>query len=283
MFDQWDIGSSSGWFHNHYWLDFNSIQSGHKGDCEAFGLPENYTLVTTDYSMFPPKPTLDGEPAYENTLDGFGSRNGPRMGADVMRRKAYWALFAGAFGHTFGNVDIVTFHEPGQRIHAGENTYWKKALDSPGARQMQHVRTLMESRSALIRIPDQSIVASDPGTGLSHVRATGAVDGSYAFVYIPDGRAVSVNMAKIGGTVQASWFDPRTGVFTAIGQFANSGTQSFDAPGTTETGNDWILVLDSLGPTTLSPAPPPPTSSTPLDNPLVSSDLKYQNGLPTFP
>lgn len=263
VFAQSDIGSSSGWFHNHYWLDFNSIQSGHKDDAHAFGVPENYTLVMTDYRMFPAKPTLDGEPAYENTLDGFGSTNGPRMSADVIRRKAYWALFAGAFGHTFGNVDIVTFHEPGQPTYAGENTYWKAALDSPGAKQMRHVRTLMESRSALIRIPDQSIVTSDLGTGRSHVRATRASDGSYALVYIPDGRAVTVDTSKISGTVQASWFDPRNGVFIAIGQFANSGTQSFDAPGATQTGNDWVLVLDSLGPTTLAPAPPASSATAP--------------------
>jgi hypothetical protein len=83
------------------------------------------------------------------------------------------------------------------------------------------------------------------GTGLSHIRATRASDGSYAYVYIPDGRAVTVNMAKIIGTgVNASWFDPRTGAFTSIGQFENTGTQSFDPPGATQ--NEDCSCLDSV-------------------------------------
>ena len=45
--------------------------------------------------------------------------------------------------------------------------------------------------------------------------------------------------------VKASWFDPRTGEYTAIGDYPNSGTQIFDAPGTTAIGNDWVLVLDA--------------------------------------
>jgi hypothetical protein len=104
----------------------------------------------------------------------------------------------------------------------------------------------MQSRPLFGRVPDQSILASPAGSGLAHIRATRATDGVYAFVYIPDGRTVLVNMEKISGSgVQASWFNPRSGDFTTVGTFANSGLQKFDAPGITELGNDWVLVLDS--------------------------------------
>jgi Protein of unknown function (DUF4038)/Putative collagen-binding domain of a collagenase len=241
--------SSSDWFHQFPWLDFNSVYSSHMDNTEAYGYPETHKLISDDYALTPVKPTVDMEPVYEGTFDGIfhgNGSNGPRIGADVMRRKAYWGIFAGAFGYTFGNIDIVTLHENGRPFINGSSIPWKTAINSSGAAHMAHFRTLLESRSQLIRIPDQSMVSS-VGTGLSHIRATRASDGSYAYVYIPDGRAVTVNMAKIIGTgVNASWFDPRTGAFTSIGQFANTGTQSFDPPGATQNGNDWVLVLDSV-------------------------------------
>jgi hypothetical protein len=53
-------------------------------------------------------------------------------------------------------------------------------------------------------------------------------------------------MSRISGAkVKASWFDPRTGTYTAIGDYSNNGTQVFDPPGTAAIGNDWVLVLDA--------------------------------------
>jgi hypothetical protein len=111
---------------------------------------------------------------------------------------------------------------------------------------MRHLRTLMESKSFLNRIPDQSVAVAGIGSGLAHVQATRDSNGSYAMVYIPQGGAITVNMAKISGQgVQASWFNPRDGSISVIGNYPNSGTQTFDAPGATANGNDWVLILDS--------------------------------------
>jgi hypothetical protein len=249
--------SSSDWFHNYPWLDFNSIQSGHTIDNEAYNFPETHTLIASDYAKVPSKPVLEGEPAYEDTQDGFWyTKNGPRMGGDVIRRKAYWAIFAGAFGHTYGHNDIVAFHEPGRPSYSGQRNYWKDVLDAPGAADMRHLRTLLESRSHFVRIPDQSVLVSAAGSGPDHVRATRASDNSYVLVYIPNGRPVTVNVKSIrGDVVEASWFDPRTGAFSAIGQFCNAGIQGFDPPGNTRTGNDWVLILDAVSATTHSTSP----------------------------
>jgi hypothetical protein len=101
------------------------------------------------------------------------------------------------------------------------------------------------SRPLLNRIPDQSLLASPADTGIHHVRATRASDGGYAMIYVPTGGTVALKMDKIAGSgVKASWFDPRTGRITHIGNFPARGTREFDAPGPTEPGNDWVLVLD---------------------------------------
>jgi hypothetical protein len=65
--------TSSIWFHNEPWLQFNMFQSGHrrynqdtsKGDLH-FG-EDNWKYVDLDYRKKPVKPTFDGEPSYEES------------------------------------------------------------------------------------------------------------------------------------------------------------------------------------------------------------------------
>jgi hypothetical protein len=131
----------------------------------------------------------------------------------------------------------------------------QEALGREGARQMQHVRSLMESRPILGRVPDQSLVADNPPlasshqeslSGEKHVRAT-CGDG-YALLYVPHGDDLRVKLGhgNLGKRVRAWWFDPRTGESREIARFDNRGEKLFDPPGNPSRGNDWILVLDDL-------------------------------------
>ena len=109
---------------------------------------------------------------------------------------------------------------------------------------MRHARALLESRPFLHRVPDQTILGSDPGTGAEHVRATRAADGAYAFVYCPGGRSLTVELGRLSGPAIAGWwFDPRTGAARPIGERAGGTDETFDPPASGP-GNDWVLVLD---------------------------------------
>lgn len=67
---------------------------------------------------------------------------------------------------------------------------------------------------------------------------------TYAMVYVPVGRAFSVQMDKVTGPkVKAWWFNPRTGQATQIGEFENKGQRAFQSPDKGE-NLDWVLVLD---------------------------------------
>jgi hypothetical protein len=150
---------------------FNMIQSSHG----ALNTP-NYKMVSADYDLVPVKPTLDGEPCYEDHPVGFKPENGYFDAAEV-RKAAYWAVFAGAAGHTYGHHcvwSMCTNPEPYFIMH------WKQAIMRPGAWQMQYLRALIESRPFLERIPDQSLIAENY-EGANHLRATRGND--YAFVY----------------------------------------------------------------------------------------------------
>ncbi|NJM39614.1 MAG: hypothetical protein HC853_01990, partial [Anaerolineae bacterium] len=111
--------------------------------------------------------------------------------------------------------------------------HWCDAIERPGANQVRHLRTLMESTSRpyFSRIPDQSILASDAGAGANHVRATRDSEGRYALVYVPNTQTVTVHMSAISSpTTKVSWFDPRTGETRTVGEYATTGTRFFLTP-----------------------------------------------------
>jgi len=64
----------------------------------------------------------------------------------------------------------------------------------------------------------------------------------------------TIDMSKISGyQVNAWWYNPRDGkcydnsgdqITKPFGPYPASGTMTFDPPGETGTGRDWILVLD---------------------------------------
>jgi len=114
----------------------------------------------------------------------------------------------------------------------------------------------MESRPFLNRIPAPSLVVGDPGKGLDHVVATQGADGSYAMVYLPRAQPVTIALGRLSGErVRGWWFNPRTGVAEAAGEFERRGEGEFSPPGSGD-GQDWVLVLDDASRDLPPPAHP---------------------------
>jgi len=228
--------TSSTWFHDDPWLDFNMHQTGH-------GLADqvkSYDRIARDYARTPVKPVVDGEPLYEDHPLAFRSRdNGFSFDAHV-RQRAYWDVFSGAAGHTYGNHAVWQMYAPGRKPINGPLFYWNEAIHRPGANQMRYVRALVESRPYLSRVPDQSLVVNAL-EGADRIVATRG-DG-YAFVYSPQGRKFSVNLEKVAPKVQAWWYNPRDGAATDAGSFDTAGPHEFTCP-SEGFGSDWVLVLD---------------------------------------
>lgn len=235
--------SSSHHVHHEEWLDFNMIQSGH-GDA----IVANYLRVKADYERQPTKPTLDAEPCYEDHPVSFNTTKGYFDEADV-RKAAYYALLSGAFGHTYGHHSVwcmcpgqfesLDFDKPGAYFIMS----WQEALNRPGASQMRHARTIMESRPFAQRRPDQALLVSNY-EGSNYMAA--ARGDRYAFVYTPSGLAVNLRLGVLpGDTVGASWFNPRNGAIIGAGEYRNEGTLSLRPP-TSGRGQDWLLVIDAL-------------------------------------
>ncbi|MBO9611702.1 MAG: glycoside hydrolase family 140 protein [Dyadobacter sp.] len=235
---------SSKWFHDRLWLDFNMFQSGHRTYAQdndpkdlRYG-EDNWRYVEADYARTPVKPVLDGEPSYENIWHGLHDKTLPVWTADDVRRYAYWSVFAGACGFTYGNNGVM------QMRYARDPKLpsWEEAIDDPGAGQMMHLKKLMLSKPYFERVPDQSLIAEN-GERYDRLLATRGKD--YALIYTWNGRDMKIRMGKIGGAeVQASWYDPRTGQTRILGKIENKGIKTFNPPGEVRNGNDWVLVLE---------------------------------------
>lgn len=237
-FHPWGEHSSSEWFHNSSWLDFNMCQTGHGQ--RSYSVYKR--ILVRDYNLTPVKPCFDGEPRYEDHPVG---RQPEILGwfndADI-RQALYWNLFSGAFGHTYGCHPVWQMKSPGKEPVGLVRNNWYDVLDLPGAFDLIHARKLMESRPFLSRVPDQSVIAPAYFPETDYVVATRG-DG-YAFIYFPTGWQAEIVPDAIGAQkINAWWYNPRNGKSESIGTVDGKGARRF-VPPSSGRGNDWILVLD---------------------------------------
>jgi hypothetical protein len=243
---------SSTWFHNKKWLSFNTFQSGHRDYAQDTSLKDHkygedsWKYVTVDYNLKPVKPVLDAEPSYEDIPHGLHDTLQPRWTADDLRRYAYWSVFAGACGFTYGNNAVMQMRKADEKGGAyGAKVSWQQAIEHPGASQMKFLKQLMLSRRYFERVPNQSLIAGQQGEKYDRLIATGGK--RYAFVYTYNARNMEINTTGLQGSkIKASWYNPRNGEYTPIGNFAKKKLLSFIPPGEKKLGNDWVLVLDAI-------------------------------------
>ncbi|MEQ8704982.1 MAG: DUF4038 domain-containing protein [Phaeodactylibacter sp.] len=248
--------SSSDFFHGSGWLDFNMHQSGHGEAPES-----RWTVNQQDRALKPVKPSLDGEPCYEDipkrfwepspmpspyTLSAAGADTVFKAGwfdAHDVRNAAYWSVLSGACGHTYGNNNIWQMYEYGRKPNVYPRSDWKTALSHPGAAQMGYMRQLFESRDFRLLVPDADLLLNDPGSGFGKMMAAVASDGSYAYAYTPMGEPVQINLKRLGkSNYTYQWFDPRTGELTEARKMEAKQQNTFQPPATGPK-QDWVLSL----------------------------------------
>jgi chitodextrinase len=214
-----------------------------------------YAQVLTDYNRSNAIPTFLVEANYEF------EHNAADLGTpEILRRQAYWTMLSGAAGQMYGNGYTWPFASG-----------WQSNLDTPGSQQMGYVKFLFESRQWYDLIPDQGHTLVTAGYGTyadsgsleanDYVTAARTPDGALAMAYMPTVRTITVDMSRMGSPVQASWYDPSNGTFTAIAgsPLPNTGTRAFAPTGSNSAGDgDWVLVLDatSVPPDTQAPSVP---------------------------
>jgi hypothetical protein len=228
-------GGSAKWFHNDEWLDMNMFQTGH---CRENNVWDRMAYA---YNLKPTKPVFDGEPIYEDHPVCFdATENGTSSAYDV-RKSAWFDVFAGAFGHTYGCHDVWQMYAPHRTPVNGPHFPWYVAVDLPGAAQMKFVKRLIESRPFFDRVPDQSLITDALGAN-DHIQATRGND--YIFVYSSQGKKFTVNTGTISGQeINSYWYNPKNGEVKEIGKSPKKVQQEFTPP-SSGYGKDWVLVID---------------------------------------
>lgn len=242
---------SATWFNDADWLDFNMFQSGHrrygqtKGDGDNLAdsnvAEDNWRYVEASLSKNPLKPVLDAEPSYEGIPHGLHNPKECRWTADDVRRYAYWSVFAGSFGHTYGNNSIMQFYREGYAPAYGAQETWQEALKDEGFNQMKYLKELMLRFPFFERIPDQSVIAGTNGERYDRAIATRGND--YLLVYNYSARPMQIDLTKISGEKKkAWWFNPQNGSMTYIGEFENK-VADFQYDASYMRGEDRVLVV----------------------------------------
>jgi len=223
--------SSSQFWHNEDWLDFNMIETW----MDWFRI---YSMVQTDLLMVPPKPVVLSEPAYE---DGPEYPLGP-ITPQVMRRQAWWTFMAGGF-FTYGQNQMWRM-EPG---------WIDTALDTPGASQMTQFKAIANLRPWWKMIPDQSFFASGIGSERTLNTALRTLDRACAMLYFSSACHALVTLDIIATKrVRATWVNPLDSTQLDGGEydtgngkegavFPSSTTHWFTTPPRWE---DAVLILD---------------------------------------
>ena len=242
--------SSATWFHDADWLDFNMFQSGHrrydqvKGDGddteEAAKVEDNWRYVEAGLAMKPRKPILDAEPSYEEIPQGLHDPSQPWWKAPDVRRYAYWSVFAGACGHTYGHSSVMQMRKPGYPSAYGAVKTWYEGMEDPGFNQMKHLKNLILAFPYFDRVPDQSVIAGENGRRYDRLIATRGKD--YLLVYNYTNRPMEIDLTKISGKKKnAWWYDPADGSLQYIGAF-DSKVTPFHFDGAYGAGNDRVLI-----------------------------------------
>ena len=206
-------------------LDFNMQQSGHHLANGA-----NWIRLKHDLELEPHKPVLDGEPCYEDMpIDML--EHGPRFADREVRIAAYHAIFAGAFGHTYGANSVWQFHA---REHSPSQIFakltWRESLELLfAAHQLRHFRIFLETFPPSGLTPDWDVVLA-PGEERTRILALRSAH--QLLVFTPNGSGFKLRETSLETT---RWFDTRTGMF----QNAVGNTLEFVPP----TPEDWVLVV----------------------------------------
>ncbi len=256
------FSSSSDVLDNPAWLDFNMYQSGHE---KRF--LEVYRFAKKDLGLRPQKPTVDGEPAYEDIpvkfweymdfksgefadqVDDSGNikdktifPEGFFSGYDV-RVLAYWDMLAGAAGFTYGNNAVWQMQKEGETFVIPTLTDWKKALRRPGAESMKYFKRFFKQIDFTKIVSDQELILSDNPENEDQIRAAIANDGSYVLVYLAKPREVKLDLTEMTGErLQGFWYNPRNGKRKTIPKLSTSSPLILQPP-TNELEDDWVLLI----------------------------------------
>ena len=237
-----ECSTFSYWTPADQWISFTMLQSGHglyKKNyelIEAERAPKRVQQGTLDSLLQASPdslpqgssdaatliyPVWDGEPAYEmmptcwpvKDLNSF-------HGTYIVRKRAYWGLLAGAFGHTYGHASVWCTATQKDKNVVCRHT-WAEAIESDGSKQMKILRDFMEAYPLAYFEPCQERLlrqAAAEDVLDQHEQAAVRTDQDgrcVMLVYFAADTEEKIRLGDLfGSAVYGAWFDPKDGSLT---------------------------------------------------------------------
>lgn len=229
-------------FRNEPWLDLIGYQSGH-GDS-----PDTLRWLiagppATDWKSDPPRPYINLEPPYE---DHIAYQSKLPIDALTVRRAIYWSLLVTpTAGVTYGGHGVWGWDDgsgpPVAHPNTGTPKPWQEALLLPAAEQIAHVSACFNAIEWWRLRPAPELLAAQPGDFIPSrfIAAARSEHGDLALIYIPEERAIALYREQLQPEVTATWFNPRTGEYTAATIESDQQLFHFQTPAE----GDWVLLL----------------------------------------
>ncbi|PJM75951.1 hypothetical protein CSQ87_02745 [Bifidobacterium simiarum] len=236
-----ECSTMSYWTDDEAWISYIMLQSGHGVDAR------NFDLIAKEYDRARPMPVWDGEPAYEmmpTSWPDFTQFHDSWM----VRRRAYWGLLSGAFGHTYGHCSVWSSIGERERDAMFRKT-WFEALTDEGAGQMRYLRDAMESLGLGRCRPCRDVLAENPDDLEHHMQAAMSADGEALLVYLPSGGEAILHRTRVSELFCQSpeglgvlWYSPRNGD-RCEGRLIEEDSRLVGVAPTAGRGEDWLLVI----------------------------------------
>lgn len=209
-----ECSTFSYWTDEEAWISFIMLQSGH-------GItPKNYELIQKEYERTNAMPVWDGEPAYEAMPTEWPITPETKFhGPDIVRKRAYGSIFAGAFGYTYGHASVWCTVSEKERNELARYT-WTEALMSEGAHQMKILRDFLETFPAESYYPCQKALieqSRNPDRLADHRQACISRDRRILLVYFYRKVIESLDLQQLleqrgpQESIRYAWFNPADG------------------------------------------------------------------------
>lgn len=244
------------WFNDAEWLDFNMFQSGHRrydqlnlgawddknSNEDSFG-EDNWRYVAKNNSYKNVKPCLDAEPSYEGIVQGLHDTHEPYWEAHDIRRYAYWSVFEGACGFTYGHNAIIQFYNGTELNPAyGVRETWKEALGAEGGLQMRILKELFYEYELYKATPHPEYILNQHER---YHRTSVMASMNMMILYTYSGDKLDIDLKDYKNKSFDVYFMNPTGDSKAyMGTYSNLESITLRPTRRNELSNDWIIILD---------------------------------------
>ena len=230
-------------FRNSPFTDFCGMQSGHHGGRleRAYNAARQWTLDM--WNGTPVKPVINIEAMY----DAYGHNNAGNWREKDARKLGWITWLSGSKGYTYGAGDVP----PKVPIGAGgiwrfnQDTssydYWRKAILWPSAAQMSIMHDFFQSVEWWNLVPSHELVLNQASDDTLKMVASKSVHDDLLLAYLPDNKAVVLDLSGFKGPAKSAWFNPVSGeIIRTELSFTPLNRMTFSKPGHWE---DALLII----------------------------------------